>query len=305
MVVIRAAGERTEGLCEELVQCQLPDSQIAVIHECPFTKAVHRTFEIGIESGHQWTLAIDADVLVSESAISKIVEHADKEKERLFELEGKIVDKMFGAARSGGLHLYRTDLLPEAMQLIDWSGTVHRPEYSVILKMRERGYDQVRIDAILGLHDFEQYYGDYFRKGYVHAQKNQRYDFLEHYWRRQSTTGTEFKIALLGFEEGSKDSGPAKTDIREFSDRISEILAKQDLQERRPILRGDRPLEVGNVIDGFVPAPEHEEWERRQKWQQYCKGIAGAPQKFLGGILNSIPFSVREAVKGALLPPKR
>ena len=61
---IRSAGERTFEACRELVRKQVPANSVEVVDECPFEKALKRTYEIGILRGAKWTMTLDADVLL-------------------------------------------------------------------------------------------------------------------------------------------------------------------------------------------------------------------------------------------------
>ena len=48
-VVIRSCGERTKYHCENLISQQVPNENIFVINEIPFSKAVEETFRIGLK----------------------------------------------------------------------------------------------------------------------------------------------------------------------------------------------------------------------------------------------------------------
>ena len=50
-VVIRSAGERTEELCRYLAAQQVPEENVVVIREHPFSRAVLKSFEVGLDFG--------------------------------------------------------------------------------------------------------------------------------------------------------------------------------------------------------------------------------------------------------------
>ena len=72
-VIIRSAGERTEQLCRKLIieQGVSPENLVA-IKEVPFSAALKKSFQAGIERGLKWTLCNDADVLLRPGAVETI-----------------------------------------------------------------------------------------------------------------------------------------------------------------------------------------------------------------------------------------
>lgn len=107
-VIIRSVGERTTGLCLDLIREQVISENIYLIHEIPFSQAVRRTFEIGQENDLPWTLAVDADILLAANSIKKLISLAEKEDGLIFKFNGRFVDKLFLSARHAGVHLYPT-----------------------------------------------------------------------------------------------------------------------------------------------------------------------------------------------------
>ena len=88
--VIRSTGERTTQLTQQLLNEQLTENQVAIIHEKPFRRALERTYEIGIEKNYRWTLAVDADVLPALYAIQQLIEYAEQETDSLFQIKGQL-----------------------------------------------------------------------------------------------------------------------------------------------------------------------------------------------------------------------
>jgi len=204
IVVIRAAGERTEALCKELILAQgvLPDNVI-MIRETPFSAAVRKGYEIGIDRGLPWTLHVDADVLLRPGSIEKMCALAEQQEQHVFEVQGKILDKFFGGPRDGGIHLYRSSLLQEALSCIPKEGVNIRPEFHTLNTMQKKGFPWIRVPYIVGLHDFEQYYKDIFRKCFVQAHKHPHLTqlFLS-LWREYAPADGDFQVALKGFGSG-------------------------------------------------------------------------------------------------------
>ena len=87
-VVIRSVGERTENLCREIIAAQIAHQNIFLVREKPFACAVQRTFQIGIEQGRPWTLAVDADTLLLPGVIQYLCEYAETQDANLFKAQG-------------------------------------------------------------------------------------------------------------------------------------------------------------------------------------------------------------------------
>ena len=169
-VVVRHTNERTLEYCYELLKLQVCSSNLFCINETPFSKAVKKTFEIGIDSDKEWTLAIDADILISDQCLNKIVSEAENLEDYFFEIQGRILDKLYGVPRSGGPHLYRTKFLKQAIKFIPKEGTSLRPESDTYESMSQLGYHYYFGKDIYGLHDYEQYYKDLYIKGFIHGK---------------------------------------------------------------------------------------------------------------------------------------
>src|SRR5919108_1741233 len=137
-VVIRSANERTEALCVHLIEKQVPSDSITVIRERPFRLALKRSFEIGIEANCQWTLCIDADVLVRDRAIDDLITFGENTDGENLGYSGFIFDKLRGGAHSGGLHLYRSKYLSKALSLLLNAPIASRPETYVKNAMKAK-----------------------------------------------------------------------------------------------------------------------------------------------------------------------
>src|SRR6476619_2803834 len=94
-VIIRSSGERTEAACKQIPAKQVRIENISVIHESPFSKAVEATFRLGTEADKKWTLAVDADILLTATAVQDIVKRAEKKSGKTFIYQGCVLDKLF------------------------------------------------------------------------------------------------------------------------------------------------------------------------------------------------------------------
>lgn len=207
-VIVRSAGERTEKVCEKLILEQgIQPTDLFVVREVPFSKAMKVSFEKGIRQGKKWTLCIDADVLIRRDAIQTMVELAEKQPDRVCEVQGLVMDKFFSGPREAGNHLYRTSLLNKVIGHIPREGTDIRPETHALNRMKEDGYNWVNIPYIVGIHDDEQYNFDIYRKAFVHAVKHLQYaDLFIPHWKKNAHLDQDFAVALQAFSDSIRNS---------------------------------------------------------------------------------------------------
>lgn len=303
-VVIRSAAERTVDLCRSLLLQQLPAEHLHCIQESPFSRAVTRTFELGLEANLPWTAAVDADVFVRPNAITQLVDAAEQAGPDVFEAQSDFFDKLFQGPRSGGIHLYRTSMLDQALEFSRREEVTHRPEFHVIQQMIGAGYRQQLFDFLIGIHDFDQYRRDYYRKGFVHAQKHASVlDFLEPMWQRHSEFDLDFKATLIGMAAGREAGGIAKTDIRAFDDSVTAQLAEHGLTEKPAINQSEhQSVDIEQQLANLETAPEFLEWQRHEQqalrphWRLRCRMA-------LGKTLAKFPSPIQNAVRGVLRRP--
>lgn len=233
-VIIRSAGERTTDLTRQLLRRQVPERNICLIREYPFTQALRRSFELGLELDRPWTLCIDADMLPRGNSVQVLFDWTRTVAPNTFQVQGHVFDKMFGASQRGGPRLYRTALLREALECIpcEEEGTL-RPERSTIRRMVARGYSSGRSDVIFAVHDFEQYYRDIYRKAFVHAHKHAPYmRHLEPFWHRMAPWDADYRVALWGLRAGRLSHGFVALDARHFPSDVTGLLDSNGLTEK-------------------------------------------------------------------------
>ncbi|MFQ5575287.1 MAG: hypothetical protein ACE5E0_06670, partial [Terriglobia bacterium] len=117
-VVIRSVGERTEAECRNLIAQQVPQENIVIVSNAPFSATLADSYRAGIERGLAWTLCVDADVLLRRHAVSEMLNVACDLPAEACEVQGLMLDKFMGGPRTGGTKLYRTSLLSRALELI-------------------------------------------------------------------------------------------------------------------------------------------------------------------------------------------
>ena len=250
-VIVRSSGERTVRYCRYLLEQQIPKQNICVIEETPFSAALKKGFEIGIEKGMKWTLCIDADVLVNHDIMNQLIKHAEKSDESIFEIQGLVLDKFIPIKRPAGNHLYRTSLIDKAIQFIPKEGTSLRPESDMLKKMRDIGYPWKQIGLIIGIHDFKQYNADIYRKCFLQAHKHSQYiSLLESYWDNEKTDDKDFQVALWGVRAGKIYNGDIYVDKNFHAQEIKDILVIMNCKEKKQIQRNQfNKSYVDNIIN--------------------------------------------------------
>ncbi|CAN5399020.1 hypothetical protein BH23BAC1_BH23BAC1_21120 [soil metagenome] len=234
IVIIRSVNERTESLCKKLLIHQVKEANIFVVNETPFAASLHKSFEIGLNQNKLWTLCIDADVLINEEVIQNFITTAVSLDKGVFEVQGLIFDKFFSVWKPAGIHLYRTSLLDKAISFIPDEGTSLRPESYVLNKMAEAGYPWVQTDIKVGVHDFEQYYVDIFRKCFLHAHKHSYLiPLLEPLWKEKSVLDKDFEVALMGLRSGKIYGEKVFVDKNFLNEEALEIFHIKGIQEKK------------------------------------------------------------------------
>lgn len=235
-VIIRSVGERTESICRELIISQgVPSQALVIVNETPFSQAMRTSFRIGLEYDRPWTFCIDADLLLRPGSIQHMLEMATQQPKNVCEIQGLILDKFFSGPRPAGNHLYRTTVLDHALRLIPEEGIDIRPEHYTLQAMQAQGFPWINVPYLVGLHDFEQYYRDIFRKCLVQAHKHQHFtDLFLSVWRQGAIMDTDYRIALAGFARGIEHCGPVM--INAYDTLFGVNLVNLDLDEKKEII---------------------------------------------------------------------
>ena len=252
VVIIRSVGERTEKVCHALVCEQVPEENVDVIHERPFGAAVRKTLQIGIERGLRWTFALDADVLLRSNAIRDMLTWAEMRSQDFFFANFTVADKLLGQVKMGGLHIYKTSLIGEALKYADSTiDTYERPESLVRERMSLAGFSTIEVRGlIIGLHAFEQWYRDIYRTAYVHILKHSSDRIVPAIsaWKRLASLDSDFRVALAGAEAAIRRGGRAVIDDRLFPSSISDIEELADIEEK--------PVLEQSAFDGRIVAQQ-------------------------------------------------
>ena len=269
-VIIRSVGERTEAKCRYLLEKQVNKENIITVREIPFSASMRKSYSLGVGSNKKWTLCIDSDVLVKDSSINKLIQYADSLPENVFEVQGLILDKFIPIKRCAGNHLFRTKLLPKAITLIPPEGSTLRPEGTTIKKMVELGYPYAVSDTLIGLHDFEQFYSDIYRKCYTHAHKH-KYMFseIEQFWKNHSED-LDYQVASLGAIAGKVNKGTVLIDKKYLLEESLFALEIKGITEKNEI--SPKSFETDLVDQIYQQFPIHPELQKNlfppNQWNQ-------------------------------------
>ena len=252
-VILREAGERTADESFSLLASICPSAQIHRIRETPFSRAVEVAFEIGISENRPWTLCIDADVMIRANGLQELQAVAEVQDHRVFEIQGYVADKFFGHFRPAGNHLYRTNLLERALSHIPAEGTSLRPESTVISAMEVAGFPSIQLPTIVGIHDFEQFYIDIYRKCYLQSQKHDWLsDFLRSRWKRRSEQDEDYRVAILGFESGQSHDGTIRVDKRfQYEESVKHLKGMQ-IAEKSELNSSWTESQVNRILGEFL-----------------------------------------------------
>ncbi len=236
-VIIRTAGERTESLCYEIVSRQAPVSQIHWVREAPFSQALRRGYEIGLHEGRKWTLCLDADVLLIDNALPSVLSVAESLSGECFGMGVMVFDQFYGRKNYRGFHLYRTCLLDRALKRWEHCKDQIRPETAVKNAMKDAGYPWHPLPEVYGIHDYEQYYADIFRKMATRAQKSQReWTYLCNRAESLSRKSPDFLVALWALRFGNSDhSTVAVLNKSQWRDTIQLLMDCYGLKEKSPL----------------------------------------------------------------------
>lgn len=203
-VVVRSVGERTTDACIQSIVAQgFERNQITVVTAYPFSNALRVSLEAGLDAGKEWTLIVDADVLLRDDAVERLFKYASRRPENICEIHGLVLDKFFNKFRLAGNHLYRTNKIEQVLKKISNDRKITRPETHALNAMAQSGSPFEKIALVVGIHDFEQYRRDIFRKCFLQAHKHLQYsEALISYWRQHVEFDDDYRVALAGYAFG-------------------------------------------------------------------------------------------------------
>ncbi len=214
-IIVRCCGERTEKRCIQLAKKQ---GDVFVVKAAPFGETMRRAYKLAIEFNQEWTAMVDADVLLHGGTLIKAIKNLkNSKKKNVFCLDGKTKDKTFMRTRRAGIHIYKTDLLPYAMKFIDDKKL--KPESHVRKEMEKLGLKTVTGGGIVfGLHDYEQYYCDLWRKAFAQSRKLagmvRRSPGIIKKWHMLSLRDADYRVIYEAHKLGRLYKGDIVIDVK-------------------------------------------------------------------------------------------
>lgn len=263
LVVVRCFGERSKEFSLSIVKDQLPEGHVEEVSLAPFSAAVRKTFELGIHYDKKWTIALDADVLLRADAIKDLIALGESLPDNFFRIEGMVLDRFFGFSRKGGAHLYRTQYLKQAANFLEITAETLRPESRVVKEMVKLGFHSYQGNDVYGIHDYYQYHRDVFRKTYVYAQKHKHLtEHFKRYWGEALGEDDEFRVALMGLEEGLKHPTPVLPDVNHMHSlfqkaRQGALLRENPLPEKLSSQMVMEIISKHNIPESFRLLSQH------------------------------------------------
>jgi hypothetical protein len=252
--------ERTEAACCAALHAQC-DAEVRVIHERPFSAALRTSLQIGIEADREFTLCVDADVLMAAGAVRRMLRPLQSASDAFFAV-GYSWDKFYGQPKSRSAHLYRTRYLKEAIEAIPTDVNVPRPETAMKSVLLARGQTLVSVeDRPLGLHGYGQFYADIFRTIVARGRKspNESAQLLG-YFSSKERHDLDLRVALWGLKASETI---AASDAEGIAARCTTLLSEAGITEKTPATPGEsRRLALGATFASLVPLDLWRRWRR-------------------------------------------
>jgi hypothetical protein len=243
VLVVRSSDERTVKFSTRQRLNQFPGGNIQLVREQPFEVALRKCYEIGHQSRAKWLITLDADIFVLPGALRKLVAIAEEMPDYYFQTQGRIFDKIFGTYRPAGSRVYRVSLLGSAIKNMPEVGSEIRPETATLKRMGALGHPSRLVGLVTGIHDYEQFYCDLYRKAFVHGQKHSYLaaDLLKRCLKKKEVDH-DFAVIFKGFCDGISSAEKATIDANRFRGEANAALIQLGLTEKPG-------FEVNNVKD--------------------------------------------------------
>ena len=301
VVVIRSAGERTLGLCKEIVQRQVDEDQIQIIEEKPFFKAVKKTIEIGSESSAKYLLALDADMILYPDTIDYAIHSATEvDFDKHLRLTFFVMDKFRGKTRAG-IHLYNnkhSKKIYEFLKEINTDTFFLRPESENMRRCAEQNNLHFKYfpNQIVGMHDYYQYYKDLYIKYRLRLKRCEKDGIVDEVKTqiktklKENIDDTDYLFVYEIFTADNVDMD------------ISEFLKKCGITEKPPLTEKNYTSIIESLSDKSVMEDSEKEFdENMRKWvKSYesfkdfvdtnfrCDGLDGNTAIYGRGIISEL-----------------
>lgn len=249
LIVIRSVGERTHNILFDLLCKQTHRDNIITVNETPFELALYRTYEFGISSNKEWLFTLDADVIPFHDTVKSMQRVASKLPDQCFHAECKVFDKLKNEWRKAGNRVYRVSSLSQLRSLLPENGMQVRPESYTINEMIKKGHESAEFWLPVGIHDFEQYHSDLYRKAYAYSGKfKHQISDIKNSWEQLSDKDDDFKICLEGLKDAIKENEHVEINKLLYEERAIKALARLGLKEKNELSDPQTVIEQTELI---------------------------------------------------------
>lgn len=232
LLIVREAGERTREACLSIVSEQLPRDRVRVLSERPFSAAVRRGLELAAAERPRWLFTLDADVLLTPTAIADLLTLCEAAPPEAFHVKGLLLCRIFGGTQPRGFHAFRGSLLTRALSAVGASPNTTRPETSVVRAMESAGHPSVFAGDVLGLHDYEQSLRHVYLKMILRARKTDQHSSLRERLGALAGSHPDFTVAAWGLEDAHLFADRSELDWRAPVPRFDHRLEQSGLREK-------------------------------------------------------------------------
>ena len=312
-VIIRSAAERTAAYCCADLVRQTSASQVERVESAPFWRTLREGLQRGQASGAEWVLSVDADVIPAPDTVARIQPWLAKADGQVGVITCMIQDKFMGGMRFGGVRIYRGAALTDMLEVMPPSGADVRPETATINASLKRGWREQQTPEMLGLHDFEQYYRDIYRKAFLHMQKHgyMAARFLPA-WKEQAVLDPDFRAALAGAGDALFEMSEVDCDATHAAYQPAAALKRVGLVEKSDLQFDDqryrREVEAWQVAQDSgrsapISVPDQSIYDRTTPEDEIVQRIAriGENLKLYAGFSGRTKAAALHQVRRALL----
>jgi len=231
-IIIRTCGERTEKRCIELARKQ---GAVHIVRAYPFGECLRQSFALAQTFPDEFVAMVDADVLLLPYTLREGIAYLRRCHSSVLVLDGVTKDFIMMKKRRAGIHIYRRALLKKAMPYINDKKT--KPESHVRKSMARLGHKTVVGKIVFGLHDYEQYYADLWRKAFAQAHKLPRTSRkCRPKWAKLAKLNPDYRVILAANIEGEKYRGGVMIDKNWSGYGAAAGLKKLGLKEKEGML---------------------------------------------------------------------
>lgn len=228
IVILRQCGERTAARALAALKGQ----NVVVLKDLfPFEAMLRRCYEVAVQSGEEWALTVDADVVLL-PRFWPALKHwiaASQSDSKLAHFQPVCRDNLLGIDRPVGVRVYRTPVLARFTGVIPEPDDVFRPESFVVKAMREAGFADGHMPVLAGFHDYLQYYRDIFRKAFVQFFKFRQPGV------NPGLDRTEAKVVKLAYEKAAAAKAEGFLNAPGMAAAATAALREAGIQERGPL----------------------------------------------------------------------